>query len=60
MNDNASLYALYVLFGWLTVNLVLIVRGMRKQFSLLELLTIVTLVTALFAIAATAVRINNT
>ena len=60
MNDNASLYALYVLFCWLAVNLVLIVRGMRKQYSLLELLVIVTLVSALFAIAATAVRINNT
>lgn len=59
MNDNASLYGLYVLFCWLTVNLVLFVRGMRKSFSLMEFFVVVALVSALFAIAATAVRLNT-
>ena len=57
MHDNSPLYGLNVLFCWLAVNLVLIVRGMRKQFSLRELLVIVTLVSALFAIVAAAIRL---
>ena len=44
MHDNSPLYGLYVLFCWLAINLVLIVRGVRKQFSLRELFVIVTLV----------------
>ena len=59
MNDNASLYGLYVLFCWLAVNLVLILRGMRREFSLKELLAIVTLVSALFGIAASVVQLAS-
>ena len=57
MHDHASLYGLYVLFCWLAFNLVLFLRGTRKQFSLMEFLVFVALVSALIAIAATAVRL---
>ena len=57
MHDNSPLYGLYVLFVWLAINLVLIVRGVRKQFSLRELFVIVTLVSALCGIAALVTRI---
>jgi hypothetical protein len=57
VHDNSALYGLYVLFCWLAVCLVLIVRGMKKQFSLLELFVLVTLVSALFGIAAVAYRV---
>jgi hypothetical protein len=57
VNDNSALYGLYVLFGWLAVCLFLIVRGMKKQFSLLELFVLLTLVSALFGIAAVTYRV---
>ncbi len=60
MHDNASLYALGLLFCWLAFNLVLILRGMRKRFSLKELLVVVALISALFAIAASVAHIANT
>jgi hypothetical protein len=58
VNNNSSLYGLYVLFCWLAVNLLLIVRGMRRQYSLRELLVVVAIVSALFGIAATVVRVG--